>query len=671
VVIILHKLRSRQVHLDFHTSELMLDVGQGFSKENFQKALQIGNVNSITLFAKCHHSWCYYPSNVGKMHPNLEFDLLGEQIKVAHGIGVKAPIYITVGWSSNDADNNPQWLARNKDKSIQVTNYDFNAKPTDKKPIVSWKILCPNESYANHIYKLTEEVCDRYEVVDGLFYDICFINKVCYCDDCIDKMTAMGLNPDSEEDANNYYTYMRIEFMKRCTEILHKKHPQGTIFFNCAASMYEPQWHPYQTHYEMEDLPTTWGGYDIMPPRAKFFARTGKDYLGMTGKFHTMWGEFGGFKNPSALKYECSAMLAYGARCSVGDQCHPSGEMDLETYRIIGEAYEYAKQIEDYCFDVKETSKLGIMLADNLDNETIDVALNPSDGGLINMLLETQYDFDIVLLNDDFSRFDVIVLPDNILLDEVTAKKLDLFVKSGGGLLLTGDSGLNKDKSKFLADIGMEYIGKSNYDIDYVKPLGEMAKGIVSSPFLFYSSANIVKAKNGEVLSQVYTPYFNRTYGEYCSHQNTPNKLKPESYPAALKRGRVIYIAHHICKMYKEVGAQYHRDYLINALKLIYDKPVAGVKMPSGGRMRFVKQEAKSRYVLHLLYGQPIQRGSTSVIEDFPKLYDIPVSLSVSEKIKRIKMMPQNEDILFVSNDKSIEFVVPSIRSHQLIVLEY
>jgi hypothetical protein len=54
--------------------------------------------------------------------------------------------------------------------------------------------------------------------------------------------------------------------------------------------------------------------------------------LGMTGKFHTTWGEFGGFKHPNALRYECAAMLAYGAKCSVGDQLHPLGRMDESTY---------------------------------------------------------------------------------------------------------------------------------------------------------------------------------------------------------------------------------------------------------------------------------------------------------------------------------------------------
>ena len=99
----MQKLSARQVHLDFHTSENIGNVGAAFDKRDFQKALQLGNVNSVTVFAKCHHSWSYYPTRVGKRHPNLKIDLLGQQIEACHEIGIRAPIYYTVGWSAHDA----------------------------------------------------------------------------------------------------------------------------------------------------------------------------------------------------------------------------------------------------------------------------------------------------------------------------------------------------------------------------------------------------------------------------------------------------------------------------------------------------------------------------------------------------------------------------------------
>jgi len=90
-------LPSRQVHLDFHTSEYIPGIGEKFNKKQFQEALKLGHVNQINIFAKCHHGWSYYPTEVGKVHPNLKFDLLGAEMEACHEIGVKCPIYFTVG----------------------------------------------------------------------------------------------------------------------------------------------------------------------------------------------------------------------------------------------------------------------------------------------------------------------------------------------------------------------------------------------------------------------------------------------------------------------------------------------------------------------------------------------------------------------------------------------
>lgn len=103
---------TRQVHLDFHTSEHIPGVGSRFGKAQFQEALQLGRVNAINIFAKCHHSWSYYPTKVGMVHPTLEFDLVGAQIEACHEIGVRCPVYVTVGWSATDAAMHPEWVVR-------------------------------------------------------------------------------------------------------------------------------------------------------------------------------------------------------------------------------------------------------------------------------------------------------------------------------------------------------------------------------------------------------------------------------------------------------------------------------------------------------------------------------------------------------------------------------
>ena len=87
----MYKLRFRQVHLDFHTSEKIQNIGAKFDKKQFQNALQAGHVKSITCFAKCHHGWSYHATKVGRRHPQLDFDLLAAQYETAKEIDVNVP----------------------------------------------------------------------------------------------------------------------------------------------------------------------------------------------------------------------------------------------------------------------------------------------------------------------------------------------------------------------------------------------------------------------------------------------------------------------------------------------------------------------------------------------------------------------------------------------------
>jgi hypothetical protein len=75
------KQHQRQIHLDFHTSPHIPDVGCDFDAEAFAATMKRAHVNSVTVFAKCHHGMCYYPTQTGVSHPAIgDRDLLGEQI---------------------------------------------------------------------------------------------------------------------------------------------------------------------------------------------------------------------------------------------------------------------------------------------------------------------------------------------------------------------------------------------------------------------------------------------------------------------------------------------------------------------------------------------------------------------------------------------------------------
>lgn len=131
-------MRYRQIHLDFHTSPVITDVGSDFDVDDFVNTLKEAHVNSINIFAKCHHGMCYYPTKVGKMHPALSFDLLGTMIEHLHKENIKCPVYFPLGWEEDTAEHT-EWLEIGKD------GIPGHKRPDDAS-YYSWRKLCLNNA---------------------------------------------------------------------------------------------------------------------------------------------------------------------------------------------------------------------------------------------------------------------------------------------------------------------------------------------------------------------------------------------------------------------------------------------------------------------------------------------------------------------------------------------
>ena len=641
----------RCVHLDFHTSPDIQNVGAGFDKKNFTEAIKKTNVNLVTVFAKCHHGYTYYPSKVGTMHPGLSFNLLKEEIEAIHDAGAKAPIYITAGWCKKDADEHPEW--HQIDFYTGKTAY-MGATPTENDDADSpledctWAGLCLAGGYKQYIEAVTREICESFDVSDGIFYDICFFGDNCVCDSCRAGMIAEGLNPENIDDVRAYYSENRIRFMKELTAVVHEYAPDAPVFYNGGADMNRTEYHPYQTHYELEDLPTAWGGYDLMPLRAKFFERYGKHFLGMTGKFHHAWGEFGGFKNKDALRYECADMLSIGASISVGDQLHPTGELDESTYAIIGHAFDYVQKIEKYSENTKAYTDLAIWLSHDYD----------SDMGASKLLQIMHQEYDVVESGDDLGKYSCIILPDGVKFSDSDKQAILSFKEQGGTIVASYGSVFD--------ELGIRKIAPSKSDVDYIRcDIDE-----IKTPFLSYSSAYVTES-DGETLAHVHEPYFNRTHRHFCGHKNTPYQPEPATYPALVKCDNVIYFAHPVFKAYNLTGNYVLEEYIMRAIRRVYSEAITTRELPSSARVRVRESKSRGFLAVHLLYAPPINRGNVCLLPDFPKLYGVEITLKTDRKITSATIEPDGTDVPFIQKGECVTLKIPPFKLHTLIVLRY
>ena len=658
---------TRQIHLDFHCSEFIEGIGNQFDIKSFQSALKKAKVNSINLFAKCHHSWSYYPTKVGKVHPHLNFDLLGQQIKAAQEIGLKTFIYFTVGWSANDASNHPEWCARNKDGSL-IFNSPIKEDELgyEQFPYYHWKFMCINNGYHSLIYDQIKEICKLYSV-DGFWFDIYQTYRLCYCKNCIEFMESKNIDSHDKPLVEEFYAQRVKKHCKELRKLIHEKMPNAEVFFNGTTALddgtnFRQIMYNNNTIQDLEDLPTTWGGYDKLPMQAKFFLNAGYSITAMSGKFHTDWGEFGGFKHPDALKYEAASMIAFGAGCNFGDQLHPNGLLDKSTYESIGYAYDYVREIEIYGKGGMPFSRLGIWRS--FDQE--------SDEGVCKMLLEKHEDFDVANFKENLNDYDLIIFPSRSNLSKAEICKVKKFIKNGGSVISLSKSILNFLEGELVPEFGIKFIGDSNYDCDYTLIKDILNPVFVKTPYLNYSPAiKTVADKKVEILADIYEPIFNRSFSRYCSHQKTPYKEVKAKYPAITKLGNCIFIAHELDIMYQKFGSRIHRDVFSNCLKLLFQNPFVSVNLPSAARINLLHQEKHKRYCMHLLFSTPIKRGIATVIEDLISLNEIVVEFKFPKVIESVSLIPENENLKIETRGLQNFVTIPEFNTHCILVFHY
>ena len=657
---------SRQVHLDFHTSEHLKNIGEKFDKASWQKALVDAHVSSINIFAKGHHGYSYYPTKVGTQHPNLRFDLLKSQLEASHEIGIKTPFYFAVGWSVLDAVTHPEWVIKNKNGKSKKGDLIQSLNAEDPYPNFTWELLMPEGGYLEMILKQTEELCKNYEL-DGFWYDIIPNNAINYNAYSRAGFKKAGIDIDNDLEVEMHHVEKLKFFMASCNAIIKKYHPDASIFYNWSTHMnnsntFKYKLYEYNTSYDLEDLPTTWEGYNEFPLRAKYFSNMGKPVTGMSGKFHTAWGEFGGFKYPNALKYEAASMIAFGANVNFGDQLHPSGIIDSETYKNIGSAFSYVKSIEAFGPGGKQVAKTGLWMT--FDNHT--------EQATSLLLLDTQTNYVVVNNLKDWSDLELIIIPSKPNLSAKNVETLNQFVADGGKLLVLGEGALKRDKSGFALDVGGTYLGKASYDVDYTVVSEALSKNVVRSPFLNYMPAIKIKPDaNVKLLATIREPYFSRTKAHYTSHQNTPYNLQPATHPAIYRDGNIMVVAHPLDKMYLKYGAQIHRELFKNTLDALLTTPMVRANLPSSGRVNLLHFPEKNRYVAHLLYAVPVQRGVAQVIDDLVPIYDTTVEIMLKENIKKAYLMPGNIELNTTKSNDKMSVIIPKFTCHTALVLEY
>jgi hypothetical protein len=667
-------MRFRQIHLDFHTSPLIPGIGSRFDGKRFAQAFKDACVDSVTVFSKCHHGVSYHPTEIGKMHPGLDFDLLRAQIDALHAVGINAPVYLTATWDEYAAHTHPEWRTVSPDGSLPM----FRPEAGNG---VGWAFLDFSTPYLDYLCAQTEEVMERYPEADGIFMDISFqlpsISAFAQ-----DKMEALGLDWTDADDRATFTAQSVENYFTRVRDAIHKHNPKMPLFFNSGHMRRGLRQHyrDFYSHLELESLPTAGWGYEHFPLSARYVDPLGIPFLGMTGKFHTHWGEVGGYKKPEALLYECGAMLAQGARCSIGDHLDPTAAVDQSTMGIIGPAYRWVAEREAWAAGTTNRAEIALLSVEAANRPTLVGVPGHHEGadeGAVRVLLESRFTFDVVDLDSDLVGYRLLILPDAIKVDSELQAKVEAFVAGGGRVLLTGASGIDP-KRGFVFDLGAEWQGTSgNAGGDFLLPVESLQADFVHDPLFMYQPAERIRLDGGQSLGDVYEPYFDRTPRHFSGHVNAPSKPEPSGVAAGVAKGSYTYLSFPIFSCYHQVGTVAMLEIAERLIEFALRRErMVTTTLPRAGRVTVRSQEAMNRDVVHLLHATPALRGTTrgapvQPIQDLITLRDIGVAVEARRRASAVRVVPSGDELAFTQNGDRVAFTVPSLTGHQMVEIAY
>jgi hypothetical protein len=654
------QLSPRQVHLDFHTSEYIPGVASEFDAASFAKTVTDAHISSVTVFARCCHGWLYYPSKQFPelIHPNLENrNLLTEQVRALHQAGVRAPVYIIVQLDYHTAATRPEWLIRKLDGSHEgepFTEPGFG------------QTLCVNTGYYDFLRAHTEEVCELLgEDLDGIFFDMVGI-RPCWCASCRAEMKRLGINAADGEAVRGFAKTVLTRFKRNMTAVVRKHRKDCTIFYNaghvgpCTRDSADSY-----THFELESLPSGGWGYQHFPVTARYARKLGLDCMGMTGKFHTQWGDFHSLKNRAALEFECFRMLSYGFAASVGDQLEPRGALNPATYRLIGSVFGPFEEREPWARPGVPVVEAALFTS---ESPLVEHKMPEDILGAAQLLEELALQFDILDETMDLSPYRLAVFPESFRPAPDFEKKLENFIAHGGAVIACGKALLSAD-DRFPPCFGAEYEGENEWYPDFIIARGELAGGLEpDNEYVIYKQGLRIKAGADKTVLLARASYFPRKGDHFCSHLYAPS-AGGEPYPAAVRNGKVLYFSHPLFTQYRHNAPGWCKTLISNALDLLMPQRLTRHNGPSTLTVSALEQAEKQRYTIHLLSYIPVRKSATiDIIEERTPVRDITLRLNLPRKIRRAVLVPEGKE-LPLGRDNSV--TVPLIDGYAILELPY
>ena len=670
--------RFRKVYWEFNNLPEVPDIGTNFNPEAVSAALRRAHIQAVHFTSKDMYGYCYYETKAGAKHPHLKRNLLREVIEVCHCNDVKVISTFQLVFDDRIARAHPDWRAVNAKGEYYTT----------------WGIdpLCVNTPYLEeYVLPQLRELVEQYDI-DAVFLDpIAYrIEQLrCYCPRCRTKFKEQfGREIPLETGSSlglrcvEWRRELFNDFRSSCCKTIHEVKPQLPVTINntfCGA--HYPVKPPDYVGFLTKEVNMSTGKHMDISYFGRYLAAAGKPFHLLPNRVLHGWFDWD-MKPAAMLKYECSAMIAAGTTCCVGDKLYPDGTLEEEFYRSLGEVFEFIKEREEFCLNAKPVPYIAILhSAATMHHQGYE--LSPSLAAH-RILQENSYHFNII--NEDtllrsLGDYKTLILPEQVNLSDKVVKAIRTFVEKGGGLIASGATSLGNETGEQredfgLADVfGVEYQAEYPHSYAYFKLTDELiAADIRSLPMHIDGKSLYVRPASAQTLADlVHRAYLKELPGRLNLGSFAPAG-EDTGYPAVtLNRfghGNAVYISGSIFRSYWKKNRPQTKYLIRNLVDLVTTDKLLEVEASASVEVSLFRQD--SRLVLHLLFGH-INRifdgPRWAVMEKIPPIYDVAVKLKVAGEPKRVVQIPEKRDLDWKLEGEYLSFSVPQFHIHTCVII--
>lgn len=659
-----------------------------------------------------------FKTNKFERYPGFEdFDCLREYLPYAHKYGIKLLVYLNMHWFSYKfASGHSDWQQLVPSGEPYGKLHPLYGNGTT---------FCVNSPWRDWAFEMITETMKT--DVDGVFLDgPVMFPECCYCKYCKSKFRKLYKKAIPTKDWANplwrkfieFRQNSMAEFLKDAQKAVKKINVEGVIFLNAGG------WSPGGWRVAMDiqklDKHQDFNGAEAFfhlhreeqnpyasAMMAKYLSAGEKPAVVFThhcmGSWHYM------FLPEWEINLAIAQTVACGANpwIAIFDYAH---QYDKNNASAVKEIHAFLDKNETYFTDTSSEARIALLssyqtgtnyisilkdLYTNLgsgkeeglvfDGGTgkakIDWAkrkkmceklLQDSFYGYYCILTQEHLQFDVILdttlTKEGLKKYDTVILPNSACLSSKQKQVLFDFVKKGGNLIASFESGFYDENGKNKKDnIWMKFLGISKQDGLFGVFRGENYKIIKEKIAGF--------GKNTMIERSPYALMVKPTSGSKnpIKHMNPLEKiyepLKGESsYPALViskhNKGKVIYFSELIGAFYGECKPDSQKYLIANIIKSITVNKLE-IEAPSTVEVELRSQRNPDRLLIHLInMSGAIKRPITEIIP----VYNVKIRLRCNAK--KVHSLTNKQAIPFYKKGDKVEFKLSKLDFYDVIVVE-